>query len=200
MKRIILTLSLLLFSFAAVKTSAQNCNNVLTVTISGVVNSSSCTSCNGQATANASGATGYVWSSGQTTATATGLCAGTYTVYAYDAMFNCGSATVTITCPNGIYENEVSRFVQVFPNPASENIFVELSVPSSGAITGISILNTLGEKVYEETLPLKGTINSHTIFLPSVLERGIYTKTTQLSEMFKSQIPNSKSQIPRESA
>src|ERR1051326_4658818 len=101
MKKITLLFFISALGFAG--NAFAQCNNMLTVTVSGVVNSSSCvTPCNGQATGNCSTATGWVWSNGQQTQTATGLCAGTYTVYAYDASFNCGSATVTITCPGAV--------------------------------------------------------------------------------------------------
>ena len=79
-----------------------NCNGCtpsqvgLTVTASGT--NASCAS-NGTATATATGGNGnysYVWSPGnQTTATATGLAAGTYTVMVTDGT-TCGTATVTI--------------------------------------------------------------------------------------------------------
>lgn len=58
--------------------------------------------CNGAATANAVGVPpiNYLWSpGGQTTATITGLCAGTYTVNTVDGSSCTSSATVTITEP-----------------------------------------------------------------------------------------------------
>lgn len=151
MKKITLTLSLI-FLFVAAKISAQTCNNALTATISGVVNSSSCTPCNGQATGSCAGATQYVWvPSNQTSLTATGLCAGTYTFYAFDATFaNCGSATVTITCPNAVNENEASASIELFPNPASSTISIAFSYPNGGTIREVSVFNSIGEKVLSE--------------------------------------------------
>lgn len=61
--------------------------------------------CNGSATANAVGVPpiNYLWSpGGQTTATITGLCAGTYTVSIVDGSSCTSSATVTITEPSSI--------------------------------------------------------------------------------------------------
>lgn len=57
--------------------------------------------CNGTATANAVGVPpiNYLWSGGQTTATITGLCAGTYTVNIVDGSSCTSSATVTIVEP-----------------------------------------------------------------------------------------------------
>lgn len=60
--------------------------------------------CNGSATANAVGVPpiNYLWSGGQTTATITGLCAGTYTVSIVDGSSCTSTATVTITEPTAI--------------------------------------------------------------------------------------------------
>lgn len=57
--------------------------------------------CNGSATANAVGVPpiSYLWSDGQTTATITGLCAGTYTVSIVDGSSCASTATITITEP-----------------------------------------------------------------------------------------------------
>lgn len=174
MKKFTLALSLILF-FAAAQLSAQTCNNMLTVTVSGVVNSSTCTTpCNGSATGNASGASTYVWQpSNQTTPTATGLCAGTYTVYAFDATFaNCGSKIVTITCPQAVNETEASTYVEVFPNPASENLSIKFTYPNGGVVKEVSVYNSIGEKVM---LKLYGTSGkfSNTISV-SELPKGIY--------------------------
>src|ERR1035437_9401895 len=47
----------------------------------------------------------YLWNNGQTTSAATGLCAGTYTVTATDALATTSTATVTITQPAAIAVN-----------------------------------------------------------------------------------------------
>ncbi|MFZ7144934.1 MAG: CotH kinase family protein [Bacteroidota bacterium] len=59
--------------------------------------------CTGQATASVSGGTTpytYAWSNGQTTATATALCSGTYTVNVTDAKGCSKTSTVTINNPS----------------------------------------------------------------------------------------------------
>jgi hypothetical protein len=81
------------------QTSCQTCTPLTTNMT--VATSSTANSCNGNGTATAtvtggSGNYTYVWSpSGQTTPTATGLTAGTYTVYVNDGV-SCASGTVTI--------------------------------------------------------------------------------------------------------
>lgn len=97
-------------SYTVTATDANNCFNTATVTFLDppqLVTSVSSTNascngvCDGTATASPSGGTGaysYSWApGGQTTQTATGLCAGTYTVTVMDAN-NCSTTqTVTIT-------------------------------------------------------------------------------------------------------
>lgn len=61
--------------------------------------------CNGSATAAAAAGTSpysYQWSNSQTGATATGLCAGSYSVTVTDAASQTASATVTITQPSAL--------------------------------------------------------------------------------------------------
>ena len=172
MKKFTISLSLL-FLFAAAKISAQTCNNVLTATISGVVNSSSCTPCNGQATVSCPNATSYLWQPGnQSTPTATGLCAGTYTVYCVNTSnFDCGSAVTTITCPNAIIENNVSTYVDLFPNPASESLSITFSYPNGGDVKEISVFNSIGEKVLGENFSSKKFTNK--LFVGN-LPSGVY--------------------------
>jgi gliding motility-associated-like protein len=72
-----------------------NISNQVNVTCNGL--------CNGKVSASASGGTSgytYKWSNGQTTTTATNLCAGTYKVVATDANGCKDSTNVTITQPN----------------------------------------------------------------------------------------------------
>ncbi len=175
MKKFTLTLSIL-FLFAAAKLYAQvSCNGAIQASISGVVNSSTCTTpCNGQATGSGSGANTYLWQPGnQSTPTATGLCAGTYTFYAINSTnFNCGSATVTITCTNAVNENDASAYLQIFPNPASENLTINFTYPNGGTVKEVSIYNSIGEKVKMKLYGNSGKF-SNTISI-SELPKGIY--------------------------
>jgi hypothetical protein len=70
--------------------------------------------CDGTATATVTGGTAtytYLWSDGQTTATATGLCAGTYTCVANDANGCVITDTVTITEPTAMVVVETTTNV-----------------------------------------------------------------------------------------
>ena len=172
MKKITLLLSFC-FLLVAENIFAQACNNLLTVTVSNVVNSSSCTTpCSGSATASATGALGYSWTpANQATATATGLCAGTYTVTAIDASFNCGTATVTITCTNGVVDLITPASLNIFPNPAINFISVDLISKMQGNFS-LNVLNVLGEVIYHETVAVNGNLSKRIDVVS--LPQGVY--------------------------
>jgi gliding motility-associated-like protein len=97
-------------------TDAGGCSNTLTVSISqpGAITASTtntqagCGLSDGTSTASASGGTGvftYTWSNGQTSQTATGLAAGTYSVLITDANGCTQTATSNITNGNGPVAN-----------------------------------------------------------------------------------------------
>ncbi|MEW6467274.1 MAG: PKD domain-containing protein [Bacteroidota bacterium] len=104
-------------SYSVTVTDANGCTAVSAVTvgntagvtaaIASVVNVSCSSGCNGSATASATGGNGpygYSWttSPAQSTATANGLCAGTYTVYITDAGNCTSTAVATITQPSPV--------------------------------------------------------------------------------------------------
>ncbi|MDX1909756.1 MAG: T9SS type A sorting domain-containing protein [Bacteroidia bacterium] len=94
-------------------TDANGCISVITVTLTAptaisldatAVPVSCAGAADGTATADAVGGTGtitYLWSNGQTTATATGLSGGTYTVTVTDANGCTSNTTVTVAEPSG---------------------------------------------------------------------------------------------------
>lgn len=99
-------------SYTVTVTDANNCTQTaiinvgntpgVTASVTNVISSACNSSCTGSATALATGGISpyqYAWSNSQTTATATNLCAGNYTVIITDAGACQQTATVTITSP-----------------------------------------------------------------------------------------------------
>lgn len=98
-------------------TDAAGCFNVDSITftnpplltVSTVSSNATCAGvCDGTATGTGAGGTGtitYLWSDGQTTATATGLCAGSYTLTATDSSGCTALDTVVITEPVIVVDN-----------------------------------------------------------------------------------------------
>ncbi len=112
-------------------------------------NTSTAGAVDGEATATATGVAPltYVWSNGGTTATITGLAAGTYTVTVTDAAGCSVSQAVTIASGLvGIDGLEASLGVQLFPNPATERITLTLTKPTEGLL---QVYDNLGRIVYQ---------------------------------------------------
>lgn len=102
-------------AYTVTVTDANGCTETVTATINTttggtaaavVDNNVSCFGvCDGEATASMTGGAApftYLWSDGQTTATATGLCAGNYNVNVTDNNGCSSSATITITEPTAL--------------------------------------------------------------------------------------------------
>jgi hypothetical protein len=138
---------------------AVGCTEVTSVTVSGttalmVVTSSTATTqgnCTGTATATLTGGTSpytYLWDDpgAQSTPTATGLCAGDFTIVIVDS--NGCSVTETITVSNaiGIGEIENSLYYNIYPNPSSGDVFIELQLENDADIE-IRVFNAVGELI-----------------------------------------------------
>jgi len=88
----------------------------------------------------------YLWGDpgAQSTATATGLCVGNFNVEIIDA--NGCSITETITVSNtiGIGKIENSLIYNIYPNPSSGDVFVELQLENDADVE-IRVFNAIGE-------------------------------------------------------
>ena len=97
----------------------------------------------------------YLWNDAgaQTTATATGLPAGSYTCTVTDAS---GCITiVNVTVPEavnpGLFEFEgVSRF-DIYPNPTEGKVVLDIELNETGTVE-LQILNVLGEVIHSESI------------------------------------------------
>lgn len=96
-------------------------------------NTSCASNCDGVATANVSGGSGnylYMWSNGQTTATATGLCAGTHSVLISEVGGCEDSFTVVINNPTALNISNTSTNVSCFGlNDGSLTLFASGGAP-----------------------------------------------------------------------
>jgi phosphodiesterase/alkaline phosphatase D-like protein len=91
----------------------------------------------------------YIWITGVNNDSLENLSAGNYLVQVVDA-FGCRtSRTFTVTTPTWIDDNDVIDIV-LYPNPAQDYINLNVALPYSADIT-ISITNTLGQEVYNNT-------------------------------------------------
>jgi len=135
--------------------------------------------CSGTATATPAGGPtpyGYRWQDGQTTNTATGLCAGTYTCTITNNNGCTTTASASISGSAGI--NEVkgeSEEVNVYPNP-SNGVFTILIRNSELGIRNMEVYNVLGEQVYTSTLPPPNGGGASSIFQMNLSSQpdGIY--------------------------
>lgn len=155
--------------------------------------------CNGTATANATGGTPpyfYTWSTSpvQTTQTATGLCPGSYSVNVMDSSTpnpNVGKGTVNIICStaNGVDVISLGESVNLFPNPAQNELNVEFGTLVQGSVK-MSIRGILGTEISEEVFEIQNSkVRVINIF---GLPNGIYyiefvTGTTVITKQFVKQ-------------
>ncbi len=117
-------------------TCISNANCVLpcansTLNVSSVVNNG-----NGTATVTATGGDqpySYAWSNGQTTKTATGLTAGTYTVTVTDANGCTVQGSIIITVSSS-HEIAALKSLDISPNPSSGKFTVQLELSSIEAV------------------------------------------------------------------
>ncbi len=140
----------------------------------------SCAVCaDGKATATVTGGTPaytYSWDNGQTSATATGLNAGTYTCSITDANGCKSSTTVTLSFSTGTGNIVLENSYKVFPNPASGTLMVELQTSQSYRFT-ISINNVLGQELFSALREANGPYKE-VIDLTNIPE-GLYFITLQ---------------------
>ncbi len=125
------------------------------VPLSGVVtttNAADSSTCTGQALVTPAGGVSpytYQWNdpSGQTNATAFGLCVGTITCTIVDANGDTAYASGTVTVPVGILEISNNKIMmRVFPNPYSGETQIVYSLTTDADVR-LEIFNVLGERI-----------------------------------------------------
>lgn len=147
-------------TYTVTVTDAGNCSNTASITVSNpgapalTVSSTSpaCNgTCNGSVTANVNGGNSpysFQWSNGQTSATATSVCAGSYTVTVTDATNCVASSTVTVSQPPALIAT-----VSVNNNPC----LISATAGASGGTSGYSYLWSNGQNTQTSTGLSAGT-------------------------------------------
>ncbi|MCB0429349.1 MAG: T9SS type A sorting domain-containing protein [Flavobacteriales bacterium] len=111
--------------------------------------------CNGTATGSAVDGTPpyvYLWddANSQTSATATGLCTGTYNFCVTDANGCMVCDTAYVDLGVGLSQLDGTG-IALYPNPARDMFTVQLSLSAQTAVT-VRVMNAIGQEVYAEQL------------------------------------------------
>jgi hypothetical protein len=160
-------------TYTVAVTDANSCAYTDTVVIAepatGISTSTSSTTAHtggtdGTATVTATGGTGtlsYHWNTTpiQTTATASNLAGGTYTVLVTDANGCSTTANVTVAVYTAINDVKEITNLSIYPNPASSNLTVVLSLEKASDIS-IEIRDILGRIVTTRTFANEMEIRS----------------------------------------
>ncbi|MFH1320785.1 MAG: T9SS type A sorting domain-containing protein, partial [Bacteroidota bacterium] len=145
-------------TYNAAVTDANSCTATASVTISNLTSITLYISttddtqggaCNGTASVTASGGASpytYLWSNGQTTSTATALCAGNYSVVVTDANGCNNAAADSVFESTGIFTAYTNTIFNIYPNPTSGKINVEFAIDKPKDVN-ITVTNIIGEVV-----------------------------------------------------
>lgn len=160
-------------SYTVLVTDSAGCSDTLTVNVGyGVCGSfagttsstlANCGSCaDGTATITPVGNNGnvtYLWSNGDTTATAVNLLPGTYTVTITDTAGCVYVDSVTVNFGTAVNEIAETGFAGLFPNPTTGSFQLSLNFDKA-TDTQVVIYNILGEVVY--TKSISGAVKGQT--------------------------------------
>ena len=151
----------------------------------------------GTASANVSGGTApytYSWNStpAQSTATATGLAGGNYTVSVTDSNGCSGSYTVTVNNTVGVAEVNAIKTISAFPNPTRGDLVFEAYINVAGEYT-LSIFDVTGKQVSTESVLLNKGRNIKEISL-SNQTKGVFFIVLKSDAGISKVIPVTKSE------
>lgn len=151
--------TLFLFLFCAFFSSGKLFAQLPSLTVT-ITNSTNCSApCDGTASVPTVAGATYVWNTSpvQTTATATGLCAGTYSVSATVSIYST-SGTGTVWCGTGVVDFTTASSLSLFPSPATESVSLDLSSTAYGNYS-LNVITLLGEVIHAETISVNGNLN-----------------------------------------
>ncbi len=118
-----------------------------------ITNAADSSSADGAITVTTTGGTGpytYEWSNGETTASLTNLGPGEYEVTVTDASGCENEFTATVSAGVGIFNIANTLAAKLYPNPASNQVFVEVALEKAADVK-IEVVNNLGQTVISQT-------------------------------------------------
>jgi PKD repeat protein len=98
----------------------------------------------------------YVWSEGSTTEDLTAVSCGPYAVQVTDDNGCAKAAAFDVDCPVSVADFSDASSINIYPNPTSGKIFIQLAGNST---LKIEVLNALGENIISKTLTADGEID-----------------------------------------
>jgi len=130
--------------------------------------------CNGSLKVDATGGElpyNYLWSSGQTTAKITNLCAGTYFVTVTSACGCTSMDTAIVKNITSVNDNNIENNIICFPNPTKGELSIDLGKLNQSEYT-IEVSDLSGQLVYSEKI-FNSANKSKTIDIKGLL-KGVY--------------------------
>jgi hypothetical protein len=82
--------------------------------------------------------------------------------------------------PVAVEMDDVTQNVLIYPNPLSKEVNLKINVPSSGKMQ-LTIINTIGSKIMEQTLEVNEGTNLKVLSLDPNIPPGIYTLITKMN-------------------
>ncbi|MDI3527606.1 MAG: hypothetical protein PWR03_1789 [Tenuifilum sp.] len=117
------------------------------------------------------GGVSYNWNTGATSPTITVNTWGKYWLTITDSHGCTASDTIVITWPLSVTENNLNGEIDIFPNPASENLTIRIKTPTPIENT-LKLLSPLGQCVYETKTEF--ALSSSTNININHLQPGVY--------------------------
>ncbi|MBI3500218.1 MAG: T9SS type A sorting domain-containing protein [Bacteroidetes bacterium] len=136
----------------------NGCTNIVSVSVANppalllsVISTPDSGNCNGTVSATPSGGNPpytYLWNNGCTTSSCSGLCAGAYAVNVWDSNGCSWSISISVGSFTGIVSPNENSEYEIYPSPATSEIFIEFSRPQD--VKEINIIDVLARTLLHQ--------------------------------------------------